>query len=81
MLPSKIKFFVDTGFGIVAVCGRCWDAVPAMASTRRLMGLFESEFWSLLLVQPMVICCLLIHVLRGFGVGVMLDHVVLGYVF
>ena len=36
--------FVDIGFNIVAACGRCRIVIPAIASTRRLMQLFESEF-------------------------------------
>ena len=44
ILPSKINVFVDTGFSIVAACGCCWVSVPAIASTRWLMEVFESEF-------------------------------------
>ena len=36
--------FVDTGFSIVAACGRCWVAIPAIASIRRLKELFASKF-------------------------------------
>ena len=42
--PSKLDVFVDTGFSIVAGGGRCWVAMPAIASARRLMELFASEF-------------------------------------
>ena len=44
-LPSEINVFVDTGFSIVAACARCWIAIPTIASSRRLMELFESESW------------------------------------
>ena len=42
--PSKITVFVDTGFSIVAAFGRCWHAIPAFASARRLWEIFASEF-------------------------------------
>ena len=44
---NKQNVFVDTGFSIVAACGRCWVASCAIASTRRLMELFSSKFLSL----------------------------------
>ena len=44
---SQNDVFVDTGLSIVAACGRCWVAIPEIASTRQLMELFASEFWFL----------------------------------
>ena len=40
----RFSVFVDIGLKIVAACGRCWDAVPAKASTSWLVELFESGF-------------------------------------
>ena len=45
--PSKINVSVDTRLSIVAACGRCWVAILAFASTRRLMEFFASELWFL----------------------------------
>ena len=45
--PPKINVFVDIGFSILGAYGRCWAAMPPIGSDRRLMELFESEFWSL----------------------------------
>ena len=42
--PSKINVFVDTGFSTVAACACLYAAVPAIASTKRLMEMFASEF-------------------------------------
>ena len=43
-LPSKINVLVDIGLSSAVACGRCWVAIPAIASARRLMELFASEF-------------------------------------
>ena len=41
---SKTKVLLDNAFSIVAACGCCWVAVPAIASAGRLMEVSESEF-------------------------------------
>ena len=33
-LTSNIKVIMATRFSIVAACGRCWVAIPAIASAR-----------------------------------------------
>ena len=53
-LPSKINKFVDTSFSIVAAYGHCWFEIPAIASARRLMQFFVSQFcFFLVSLQPM----------------------------
>ena len=34
---------MDTSFRIVVACGRCWVAIPAIASARRIVEKFASE--------------------------------------
>ena len=76
MFPSENIVFVDIEFSIVAAGGRCWVAVPAIESARRVME-FVSGFHFLVFAQPLVNCCHVILVLIGSDVGVMVGCVVL----
>ena len=70
---------MDIGFSNVGACGRCWVAIPAIASVRRLKKLWNCLRLNLIFafVQSLVNWYRLILVFRGFDVGVMVDCVVL----
>ena len=68
---SKINVFVVVSkINVDNVWGRCWDAIPKIASASRSTGLTESEccVWGVF-AQPLVMCCRVECVFAYFVVG------------